>query len=173
MKHIKLFEQVASVLPKVFSTEEIKNMTQDEFFEVMEMYYREKNSEQAWTLFQIWTDSHREELRNNMPHDFAGKFSKYGEFINNSDMTIPGSGKIEQMEDLRSILKSEKESERFKKEWHEWIAAMEDWVSNKEYSAQSLRRDLEKVKSGGKDALNSVGPEMKNQAVQWFRGHIG
>ena len=43
MKHIKLFEQVASVLPKVFSTEEIKNMTQDEFFEVMEMYYREPN----------------------------------------------------------------------------------------------------------------------------------
>lgn len=68
---------------------------------------------------------------------------------------------------------SEKESEMFKKGWHEWIAAIEDWVSNKEYSAQSLRRDLEKLKSRGKDALNSVGPEMKHQAVQWFSGHIG
>lgn len=172
MKHIKLFEQIASELPKVFTTEEIKNMTQDEFFEVMEMYYKEKNSEQAWTLFQIWTDSHREELRNIKP-DFAVKFSKYAEFINSSDMAIPGLGKIGQMADLRSILKSEKESEIFKKDWHKWIGAMENWVSDKEYSAQSLRRDLEKLKSGGKDALNSVGPEMKNQAVQWFHGHIG
>jgi hypothetical protein len=172
MKHIKLFEQIASELPKVFTTEEIKNMTQDEFFRVMEMYYREKNSEQAWTLFQIWTDSHREELRN-MTQDFIYKFSKYREFINSSGTTIPGPGKIEQMDDLESILKSEKESGRFKKDWHKWIDAMENWVSNKEYSAQSLRRDLEKLKSGGKDALNSVGPEMKNQAVQWFHGHIG
>jgi hypothetical protein len=84
------------------------------------------------------------------------------------------------MDDLESILKSEKESEKsekesekFKKDWHEWIAAMENWISNKEYSAQSLRKDLEKLKSGGKDALNSVGPEIKNQAVQWFHGYIG
>ena len=172
MKHIKLFEQVSSELPKVFSTDEIKNMTQDEFFEVMEMYYKEKNSEQAWTLFQIWTDWHREELRNKMTSEFAEKFSKYGEFINSSGTTIPGPGKIGQMADLESILKSEKKSERFKKNWHEWIAAMEKWISNKEYSAQSLRKDLEKLKSGGKDALNSVGPEIKNQAVQWFHGYI-
>ena len=170
MKHIKLFEQVSSELPRVFTTQEIKNMTQDEFFKVMEMYYREKNSEQAWTLMQVWTDSHREEIGT---YSFAEKFSKYGEFINSSDTTIPGSGKIEQMDDLESILKSEKESEMFKKGWHEWIAAMENWISNKEYSAQSLRKDLEKLKSGGKDALNSVGPEIKNQAVQWFHGYIG
>jgi hypothetical protein len=171
MKHIKLFEQVSSVLPKVFTTQEIKNMTQDEFFQAMEMYYREKNPEQAWTLFQIWTDSHQEEIENS--YGFHTKLGKYSNFINDSDPTSPRSGKIEQMDDLKSILKSEKESETFKKDWHEWIAAMENWISNKEYSAQSLRRDLEKLKSGGKDALNSVGPEIKNQAVQWFHGYIG
>ena len=171
MKHIKLFEQLSSVLPKVFTTQEIKNMTQDEFFKVMEMYYREKNPEQAWTLMQVWINSHREEVESSF--DFHNKLAQYVNFINNSDPTSPRSGKIEQIDDLESILKSEKESETFKKGWHEWIAAMENWISNKEYSAQSLRRDLEKLKSGGKDALNSVGPEIKNQAVQWFRGHIG
>ena len=167
MKHIKLFEQVYSVLPKVFTTEEIKNMSQDEFFRVMEMYYREKNPEQAWTLMQIWTDSHREELSNNMTPDFAEKFSKYGEFINNSDMTIPGSGKMGQMADLQSILKSEKKSEMDKKDWNKWIDSMENWVSNHEYSAQSLRRGLEKLKSGGREALKSVGPEFNRHFNQF------
>jgi len=101
MKHIKLFEQVSSVLPKVFTTQEIKNMTQDEFFQVMEMYYREKNPEQAWTLMQVWTNSHREEVKSSF--GFQSKLAQYANFINDSDPTSPRSGKIEQMDDLESI----------------------------------------------------------------------
>lgn len=82
MKHIKLFEEISSELPKVFTREEIKNMTQEEFFEVMEMYYKEHNSAQAFTLLQIWVDSHPE-LSVNPPvnSDFYIKLGKYANFI--------------------------------------------------------------------------------------------
>lgn len=79
MKYIKLFEEISSELPKVFTKEEIKNMTQEEFFEVMEMYYKEHNSTQAFTLLQIWVNS-SPKFRTENP-DFYIKLSKYTNFI--------------------------------------------------------------------------------------------
>lgn len=78
MKYIKLFEEITSELPKVFTKEEIENMTQEEFFEVMEMYYKEHNSAQAFTLLQIWVDSDQFEREN---YDFFIKLNKYANFI--------------------------------------------------------------------------------------------
>ena len=84
MKHIKLFEQISSELPKVFTREEIKNMTQEEFFKVMEMYYREHNSSQAFTLMQIMLDS-KPDLKNDF--DFMSKLGKYVPFIDTDPTT--------------------------------------------------------------------------------------
>ena len=101
MKHIKLFEQIASELPKVFSTEEIKNMTQDEFFELMEMYYREPNPDQAFTLLQVWTKAHPG-VENDM--NWFNRLGKYTVFLDNASLFDGGKGRFSKMDDLKREL---------------------------------------------------------------------
>ena len=122
MKHIKLFEQLSSELPRVFTTEEIKNMTQDEFFRVMDMYYNENNVEQGLTLFNIWMKSHPEarELSN---HSFAIKLGKYEDFLQEF------SNRKDQFQHFKSELKFEKNKEEeelqdAKARWNNWLWIM-------------------------------------------------
>ena len=101
MKHIKLFEQVSSVLPKAFTTQEIKNMTQDEFFQVMEMYYREPNTDQAFTLLQVWAEAHPEAKND---YDWNSKLGKYVVFLDNASLFDGGKGRSSKMDDLKREL---------------------------------------------------------------------
>ena len=111
MKHIKLFEQIASELPKVFTTEEIKNMSQDEFFRVMEMYYREPNPDQAYTLLEIWIVAHPE-ARNNS--EWLNKMNKYFNFIDKPVYSDGGKGRTRNMIDLERVLSLERSDDAIK-----------------------------------------------------------
>jgi len=166
MKHIKLFEQLSSELPRVFTTEEIKNMTQDEFLKVMDMYYNENNTEQAHTLFNIWTKSHGglKELKNDQ--GFVMQLGKYEDFWSK------WVEKSDQEQDFRSKLKFEKNKEEeelqnAKARWNNWLYIMGQRGNKLENAYKLFRADLEKLKSEGPSALNSVPPTMKNQWEEW------
>jgi hypothetical protein len=111
MKHIKLFEQIASELPKVFSTDEIKNMTQDEFFRVMEMYYREPNPDQAYTLLEVWIVAHPEAQNNS---EWVNKMDKYFNFIDKPVYSDGGRGRTRNMIDLERDLALERSDDAIK-----------------------------------------------------------
>lgn len=146
MKHIKLFEQISSEIPKVFTKEEIKNMTQEEFFEVMEMYYKEHNSTQAFTLLQIWVDSHLEEIR----EDFYTKLNKYANFIDTEHTDDGPLSRGQQLDGFRNKnSKASAEYDLTKKisDLEQHIKQREELIiRNKEKLAKEVKADEELIR---------------------------
>lgn len=134
MRHIKLFEQISSVLPKVFTTQEIKNMTEDEFFRVMEMYYNEPNPDQAYTLFQVWISAHPEAENNN---DWYNKISKYFNFLDNRRNGREGI--LKDMRDLERDLSLER-SEKYIKDLSMEIQRDEEALMRKKKELEELKK---------------------------------
>ena len=62
MKHLKIFEQVASSLPE-FDVEEIKNLSVEDFFQAMDMYHRANDDEQLKSLYQIFTEYNGDKIK--------------------------------------------------------------------------------------------------------------
>ena len=65
MKHISLFEYYSD-MPRSFSAQEIKNMTEDQFLMNLRKFADKENypisfdEEQVFTLLQIWMNSHQD-----------------------------------------------------------------------------------------------------------------
>lgn len=134
MKYIKLFEEISSELPKVFTKEEIKNMTQEEFFEVMEMYYKEHNSTQAFTLLQIWVNSHPKS--NNF--EFFNKLSKYANFI---DTEHTDAGPLSRGQQIGDFSKENRKAST-KYDLTKKISDLEQHIKQRE---EMIRRNKEKL----------------------------
>jgi hypothetical protein len=57
MKHIKLFEEISSVMPSKHTADSIRSMSVDDLERAIEIYHREGNKDEANSVISIWLDS--------------------------------------------------------------------------------------------------------------------
>ena len=142
MRHIKIFEEVASSMPNVATVDEIKNMTPDQFFDYAELYLKEGNAEQLFTLNQIWLKYNRY-LKNDVFLD--GFLSKYGKMAGAMERLL--GPKFQELASMMDVLKMEKaNSHRLKDHPYtkeERIDLLDRGISSAEREIRDLQRYIE------------------------------
>lgn len=139
MKHIKLFEHVASSMPNVATVEEIKNMTPDQFLDYAELYLKEGNAEQLFTLNQIWFKYNKNLA---LEQTFLARLGKMSDAME----SLLGP-KYQELKSVMNDLKIEKDNAHrlrinpFTKE--EKIEALDRGISNAEREISDLQRYIE------------------------------
>jgi len=138
MRHIRIFEAYSSALPNntVLSTEEIKRMSIDEFKSFVEIYLKEKNAEQLFTLFQIFRKYNP--MKNNPEvYEFMGSRADEIESLLGYKFT--------ELDEITDVIRREKfDSRRSDK-----IQQLQADIRNYEYLLKSAKEKLAGLMSGG------------------------
>jgi len=82
MKHISLFEYYSD-MPKQFSVQEIKNMTEDQFLMNLNELIGKGDDEQAFTMLQIFLNANPSSKNNWSFNDKLGYITKGNDFFSN------------------------------------------------------------------------------------------
>ena len=118
-----------------------------EFFEVMEMYYREPNPDQAFTLLQVWLEAHPEAKNNT---NWLNRLGKYTVFLDNASLFDGGKGRSSKMYDL----KRELGLERFDPES---INDLRQEIARDEEKLMLKKEKLAKIEKESTDKRNKFG----------------
>ena len=142
MRHIKIFETY-SVLPNnaVLSTEEIKRMSIDEFKSFVEIYLKEKNAEQLFTLLQIFRKY------NPMKND-PGVYEFMG--IHADDIESLLGYKFAELDEITDIRKREKDEARDRRYVDAEIYRLESHIETYKKYLRETEEELARIKAGGK-----------------------
>jgi uncharacterized protein YicC (UPF0701 family) len=142
MRHIKIFEAYSSALPNnaVISTEEIKRMSLDEFRAFIEIYVKEKNTEQLFTLIQIFMMYNPGRLSAES-HEIVGAY-----FDEIQRLLGPKMAELEEITDIR---KREKVEAMDRRDVNAEIYRLESNIETYKKYLRETEEELARIKAGG------------------------
>jgi hypothetical protein len=131
-------------MPNVATVDEIKNMTPDQFLDYVELYLKEGNAEQLFTLHQIWLKYNKDLFEN--PYFLDGFGSKYGKMAGAMERLL--GPKFQELASMMDVLKMEKaNSHRLKAHpsytKEEKIDRLDRGISSAEREIRDLQRYIE------------------------------
>jgi len=148
MRHIKIFEHVASSMPNVATVDEIKNMTPGQFLDYVELYLKEGNAEQLFTLHQIWLKYNMDLFEN--PYFLDGFLNKHGKMADAIESLL--GPKFQELASMMDVLKMEKaNSHRLKARTsytkEEKIDRLEREIRDLQMYIENSRKELQRLRS--------------------------